>query len=103
MSLIAPFFHQNLPEIGMDRNEYEKMIADGCNFMSMPRTHVMTSCSIIGDLAVSDCFSTNKVLQGCKFPEKLAFFKRSMTLKQEIVCWKWLFGIHVLTSVFHII
>ena len=46
-SLIDPFFHQNLPETGIDRNEDETMTADGCNFFSILRTHVVTGHNII--------------------------------------------------------
>ena len=48
VSLIAPFFfYQNLPETGMERNEYGTTTADEYNFMRILRTYLVTSYSII--------------------------------------------------------
>ena len=45
--LIAPFFCQNLPKMGLDRNEDETITANGCNFMGILRTYVVTGHSIM--------------------------------------------------------
>ena len=75
VSLIAPFFHQNLPETGMDRNEDETITADRCNFMSIFRTHVVTGHSIIEVLQSVVVFPQTKFWRVANFLKSCHFLK----------------------------
>ena len=49
----------------MDRNEDEAMTADECSYISIIRTHVVTSYIIIEVIQSVVVFSTDEVLQSC--------------------------------------
>ena len=90
----SPIFHQNLPEAGMERHEHGTMTADGCDFMGILRTHVVTSCSI------TEILKSVAVFPQIKFCRVANFLKSSLlkvySIKVKNFCWKQLCDIHVL-------